>query len=428
MKTLGVMVLLLAAQAGAQPKTLKEFLANADEQNVDRRVSLEQRQRSEAEFRAAWTALFPSVAATATWTHNQFEAVANFPNPATGMVSRLVIVPQDQLDAVLRVDVPLIDTTRWFRALAANTATLSAAEREQLTRDLVKRQVVGAWYGYAAALAVRESAKRSVAVAEAQLKLIDIRAGAGAATELEQMRAKAEVARTKQVVADVESLVATTRRTLQTVSFLEPPGEVPLPVDDLHPEQPVSTFEDRVGELPAVKAADRDAEAAGRLATASKLALVPIVSGQFTQRFTNATGFQNQSAVYNAGIGLQWRVDVPTFMNMQVQAGAEAMARLAAEKARLQARDQVFQDWNRLETARQKAELVQAQVAAAQRASQVAKDRYAVGVATQVDVIQAERDVFGAEVAQIQARTELATARASLRLSAGLPLFSDEAR
>lgn len=428
MKTLGVVVALLAAQAGAQPKTLKEFLANADEQNVDRRISLEQRQRSEAEFRAAWTALFPSLSASGTWTHNQFEAVANFPNPATGMVTKLVILPMDQLDGVLRVDVPLIDTTRWFRALAANTATLSAAEREQLTRDLVKRQVVGAWYGYAAALAVRESARRSVEVAEAQLKLIDIRAGAGSATELEQMRAKAEVARTRQVVADVESLVATTRRTLQTLSFLEPPAEVALPVDDLHAEQAAATFEDRVNELPAVKAADRDAEAANKLALASRLALVPVVSGQFTQRFTNATGFQNQSAVYNAGLALQWRVDVPTFMNMQVQAEAEAMAKLAAEKSRLQARDQVFQDWNRLETARQKASLVVAQVAAAQRASQVAKDRYAVGVATQVDVIQAERDVFGAEVAQIQARTELATARAGLRLSAGLPLFPDEQR
>ena len=46
-----------------------------------------------------------------------------------------------------------------------------------------------------------------------------------------------------------------------------------------------------------------------------RLALVPVVNGQFTQRFTNATGFQNQSAVYNAGIGLQWRLDVPTFQN-----------------------------------------------------------------------------------------------------------------
>ena len=422
MKTLCIALVALAAPALAQPKTLKEFLAEADEQNVDRRVSLEQRQRAEAEFRAAWTGLLPTLSASATWTHNQFEAIANFPNPQTGEVSRLVIVPQDQFDGALRLDVPLIDTSRWFRALATNTAQQSAAEREQLTRDLVKRQVVGAWYGYAAALALRESAKKSIAVADAQVKLIEVRFGAGAATELEQMRAKAELARNRQVLADVESLVATTRRSLQTVSFAQPPESVELPTDDLHPEAPVTTFEERVEQLPAVKAADLDAEAAGRLATASRLALVPLVNGQFTQRFTNATGFQGQAAVYNGGIGLTWRLDVPTFQNMQVQAASEATAKLGAERARLQARDQVFQDWNRLEAARQKADLVQAQVAAAQRAAQVAKDRYAVGAATQVDVIQAERDVFSAEVSQIQARTELATARASLKLSAGLPL------
>jgi len=427
-KTVTVVVSLVAAQALAQPKTLEDFLSAADERNVDRRISLEQRQKAEADFRAAWTALLPTLTASASWTHNQYEASANFPNPATGMVTKLVIVPGDQLDGVLRFDLPLIDTGRWFRALAANTSQESAAEREQLTRDLVKRQVVGSYYGYAAALAVRESAKKSVAVAEAQQKLIDIRAQAGAATELEQMRAKAELARNRQTLADVESLVATTRRTLHTVSFLEPPPQADLPVDSLQPEAPVATFEERIENLPAVKVADLDADAAGKVATASKLALVPIVSGQFTERFTNATGFQNQSALYNAGIGLTWRLDAPTIMNMSSQASVEATARLAAEKARLTARDAIFQDWNRLEAARQKADLVQAQVAAAQRASQVAKDRYAVGAATQVDVIQAERDLFGAEVAQIQARTELATARASLRLSAGLPIGKDAAR
>jgi outer membrane protein len=59
---------------------------------------------------------------------------------------------------------------------------------------------------------------------------------------------------------------------------------------------------------------------------------------------------------------------------------------------------------------------------AAERAAQVARDRYAAGAATQIDVIQAERDLFGAEVSQTQARTELASARVALKISAGLPL------
>jgi len=59
---------------------------------------------------------------------------------------------------------------------------------------------------------------------------------------------------------------------------------------------------------------------------------------------------------------------------------------------------------------------------AARRASQLAHERSAAGVATQLDVIQSERDLFAAEVADIQASAELASARALLSLSAGLPL------
>jgi outer membrane protein len=109
-------------------------------------------------------------------------------------------------------------------------------------------------------------------------------------------------------------------------------------------------------------------------------------------------------------------------MGYGVQAHAEAAARLAAEKARLTARDQIHSDWQRFNAALQKIDAAETQVQAASRAAQVSRDRYAVGAATQVDVIQAERDLFTAEVAQIQARTDLATARLSLRLSAGRPL------
>jgi outer membrane protein TolC len=109
-------------------------------------------------------------------------------------------------------------------------------------------------------------------------------------------------------------------------------------------------------------------------------------------------------------------------MGIQTQATGEQLAVLAGDRARLQARDQVNSDWQRLKAALTKIEAAKAQVEAASKAAQVAKDRYAAGVATQVDVIQAERDLFGAEVSQIQARTELATARLSLKISAAMPL------
>jgi outer membrane protein TolC len=398
---------------------LNDFLAAAEKGNVDQHISVEQRNRAAAEYRQTWTALFPSLSASASWTHNQYNAEI-VTNPVT--MQKLVIVPYDQLDGVLRFDLPLINPQLWMRIGATGASEEAAALREQVVRDAIRKQIIGSYYGYAAALEVRTSAKKSLGVAEAQLKLTEIRNGAGTATELDLARSKAEVARNRQTIADTESLVATTRRVLRTLSGLEPPESVALPVDDVTPMDPLEQYEARIDALPALKAAEKDREAAGRISTAAKLALIPTVGAQYTQRFTNATGFQGQAATFNTGINLSWRLDVPTVMGIQTQATGEQLAVLAGDRARLQARDQVNSDWQRLKAALTKIEAAKAQVEAASKAAQVAKDRYAAGVATQVDVIQAERDLFGAEVSQIQARTELATARLSLKISAAMPL------
>lgn len=440
MKTLmmvTVAVLVTSPAAFAQtPAGLQQFLDASDAQNIDRRMSLEQREKAEAEYRQAWTALLPSLALQGSWTHNQQEVsldmssalvgvLKNFrlvPDDVTVPSSPAVITPLNQLDAIVRFDLPLIDTTRWMRLLAAGESQAGAAERERVTRDLVRKQVVASYFGYAAALALLESAKKSFAVAEAQLKLTGIRQQAGTVTELELLRARAETLRNKQLIVDATSLVATTRRTLRTLSGVEPPDDVPLPLADLRAEPGFEELEQGVGALPAVRAAEHDAQAAGKLATASKLALVPVIGAQFTERITNATGFAGQAALFNTGVTASWRLDGPTLTGIATQAHGESIALLAVERARLVARDQIHADWQRFNGALQKVESAEGQVLAAARAAQVARDRYAAGAATQVDVIQSERDLFGAEFGQIQARTDLATARLSLRLSAGRPL------
>ena len=83
---------------GAWAQGVKDFLDAAEKQNVDRKISIEQRNRAAAEYRQAWTALLPSVSASGGWTHNQYNA--EIPNPATG--TKVVIIPYDQFDAAFR--------------------------------------------------------------------------------------------------------------------------------------------------------------------------------------------------------------------------------------------------------------------------------------------------------------------------------------
>jgi outer membrane protein TolC len=421
-----LVTLLLAtpSAAWAEAPGLKQLLDAADAQNLDRRIAGEARERAEADFRQAWGALMPSFLAQGVWTNNQYDAAFDIPDTSTTppTVKKLVIVPTNQFDGVLRVDLPIIDVGRWARLEASFSTKDGASMREESMRDIVRRQVVSSWYAYAASLAVRDSAQRSAAVAEAQRKQTEMRAAVGQLTELDLLRARAEVQRTAQVIADADALVSTTRRMVQSLTGLDPGEGAALPTDDLRPEEPFDVLEKRIDGLPAVRAADSDLDATSHIATAARLALVPSVGAQFTERFTNATGFSGRDATYNAGMTLTWRLDVPTFMAYGSVRAAEATAELLAEKARLQARDQVHADWQRFTAALRKIESARAQVDAARRASEVAKDRYAAGASTQVDVIQSDRDLFAAEVGQIQARTELAVARASLHLSAGLPL------
>jgi outer membrane protein TolC len=332
-------------------------------------------------------------------------------------VTKLVITPADQLDGVLRFDLPLVDVARWFRIAAAFKSEEGAQHREALMRDVVKRQVAQVYYGYAAALAVQDAAKKSNSVAEAQLKLAEIRQGVGSVTELELLRAKSEVQRTKQLIIDTETLVATTAITLSTLTGMAP-QTISMPAVDTK-ELPAQLS---VEQLPALKAAQTDVEATKRLSTATKLQLLPTLNAQFTQRFSNATGFQGQSATYNGGVNFLWRLDAPSVMNIGAQGHVENTAQLAAEKTKQQLEDSLKTDVLRFTAAKSKVETARLQVEVASRAAQVARDRYAAGAATQVDVIQAERDLFSAEVGQIQARTELASARVSVALSAGLPV------
>lgn len=405
----------------AQAQTLAAFLSSADEHNLDGRLSAVATLTARSEAGQAWGGLLPALTVTGAWTHNQYPAIVTLPTGPTSSQT-VTIVPKDQLDATLKVEVPVIDPARWFRSASSLARAEGAEVRELVTRQEVHRQVVTAFYVLAGSRSLQASALKSLTVAQAQLEQQQARQAAGTATDLEIFRAKAEVDRNRQLLADGEAQVANAERSLLTVTGLEPREVRGIGSDDLHEERALTELEGRFEALPSVSAADQDVLAAGRNSLAADATLAPTVNAQFTQRFTNATGFQGEPALWNAGLNLNWRLDLVGVQALRASAAAEQNAAINAQKARQQARDQIHSDWQRVHAALTKVTASKAQVDSAQRAAALTRERNAAGVATQLEVIQSDRDVFSAEVNDIQARFDLASARASLHLSAGLPL------
>ena len=89
------------------------------------------------------------------------------------------------------------------------------------------------------------------------------------------------------------------------------------------------------------------------------------------------------------------------------------------EKAWTTARDAVHEAWQRVRSGVVAGKATRAQAAAAKIALDAARERYAAGSSTQLDLIQAQRDWSSSEAARLQADANLGLARIQLRLAAG---------
>jgi outer membrane protein len=415
----GVVLVALVLTQSASGATLKDFLDSAATANVENRATLLQAQRADLSVQQAWLALLPSLSASAGWTKNQYGATASIPNAQTGALTEVTITPTNQLDASIRLDVPLLNVANWSRISASDATRLSTHERTRVTAQAVQLQVVQSYYAYAAAQAVHAAAARALQAAQAQADVVQARTRAGLSTELEVLRSLAEVAKNEQTLADARALALTSGQSLASISGRAVPDHVTIAEESS--DRP-SVEPSNIEGLPAIAAAQADLTAAQTRATAARMALVPTLSGQFTQRLSNATGFQNQFATYNLGLTLTWRLDAPSIREFALADTETASAALAIDKARQQAADTLFSAVARFEASASKLKSAQAQLEASRSAAVVTRERYALGTATQLDVINAEKDLFSADVAVISARTDRAIARATVKIANGSPI------
>jgi len=420
--------LLLLSGSAQATQPLDAFLERAKTQSFDSREASATYQQRSSEADVALGKLIPSFTARGVYTRNQSEVAAELPVAAGSPPVRLVITPLNQLDAFLQLDVPIIDLASYHRYKAGQALAASAAEQRGATNIDVSRSVAQAYYQFLGADSLVQSARESIKAAEANLKNVDDRRAAGAATDLDHERARAAVARAEQDLADAELGGALAARSLETLSGLSPTAAQGVPPDDLHTEGSLQNWLTLAGTTPTQRVADRLGEAAEQNRKAASRALLPTLSGSAQERITNATGFSGKTSTYTLLLTLNWRLDYGTVATRDAQSAALEVQRVRVERTKRASEDAAFAAFRRVEAGVVKSRAAQAQAEAATRAASLSADRYNAGVATQLDVTQAQRDAFLATAAKIQADADLAFARASLRLAAGVAVSDTRPR
>ncbi|MFO0708261.1 MAG: TolC family protein [Sandaracinus sp.] len=404
------------APSEGTPVALESLIVAAHENHADLRaaraaISLARSQADEARAR-----LLPSFTATGTYTRNEIEVVFRT-QAADGSVISRTITPYDQLDARFAVLVPILDASSWASFLSAEASGDAAADRAASAQDDVDVIVTQLYYQLVGARSLIEVAERSRLVAEQALTFTRARHEVGVATASELARAEAEVLRAEQTRQEAELAVTLAERNLANLTGTELHGRA-LPAIEVDERELGGSLEDHLDHLdetPAVRAARGDVLAAERGVHAGWLAFVPTVSGTASERVTNAVGFGPNSS-WSVALTATWTLDFLRPAQVGTREATLAAARARLERAEQQARLQIEDAWHRSRALAARARTTAAVLDASRRAAEDARARYEVGVASQLELQQAERDLFGAEISRVQALADLAVARETLRI------------
>jgi outer membrane protein TolC len=434
---LATFALLAWVQPAFAVQPLEVFLTGAQKANVDALEAQATLEEQQAQHDLSFGRVLPSLNLRGTYTRNQYDVT--FLNPETNpdgtpvidpitkkqAIAAITVVPIQQFDVFATLTVPLVDLAGFQRVAAAKTASSSAGRSLANTRLLVEGTVAQSYYQLVANLALVTSAQKALDVSRESLRLAAARRDAGTGPELDVDRAKADVESQTQQVAAAQLQAVLAARALETASGVAP-DQTPVEgfTDQLEPAQALDTFESQVEKLPSVLAAKELTQSNQQLIDAQKLAFVPTLAGTFQEHGTSVAGLTVANAFsWQALLTLNWTLDHTVFANLHLQEATTGVARAREQRARLLAGDTIHRQWATITAGIVRSKSARAGQEAATHAASQAHDRYEAGTITQLDLLQAQRDAFVADVTRIQADADLVNARAQLRLAAGSSLL-----
>ncbi|MEQ8978285.1 MAG: TolC family protein [Deltaproteobacteria bacterium] len=328
-----------------------------------------------------------------------------------------VIQPHWTVAGVATLRQLLFDPSAWFGPGIARASVDAQRAGADAATDELLFAAAQLYAGLQAVDALEGAAERAVRVADARIEQAEVRVESGLATPLDAIRARTRKTEANSELARIVAQRRALQADLQTILGTDHPVRVvsaPLPEDLGEPGSGVGDRRDVIAQEAAVEAAEKNA---GR----TKWLWLPSLFFEAQGTATNVAGFGGNHYFGVASIGLSLPLydgglryaerDVAEANLAQAQASLDATRSRGLalmEKARAQ-----------LDEARARAELAEAQLDLAERAVAQVEDLRNNGLATSLDLDDADLRRFGADRQLADRRLDVALSRLRLHYAQG---------
>ncbi|WP_163995094.1 TolC family protein [Pyxidicoccus caerfyrddinensis] len=425
-----LLALTLAATLAAAPPpvlTLEDALSRARKENLDLKVAQARLEQADTASRKAWAGYLPTITASGVIIRNSDAAIIP-PGPIAPVP--ITIQPLVQRQAQIEIRQAIIAPQLWAGISAAYKSERVAALNVEQARREILFGVAQAYYGAAAQAKAVNVQERLVELNAARSKDTRVRFEAGTVTRVAQLRAEQDLSRAEQDLIRAQNAYSSARLVLATLlAFDDADFDVAAPPE---PEVPVKTDADQLYqrslEARADVAASRETvELARTNKKGAWLAYLPTVGVNGAYRIANSGGFTGQSDTWLITFAASWTLWDGGLREANL---TEASARIAESlanqrKAELTAREDVKRSQLDLASAlanRLKAEQTVELARESQRLTDVS---FKAGVATYLEVADANTALTSAEIGLVNER--LQSALAALRLLRSVGAFEARA-
>ncbi len=329
-------------------------------------------------------------------------------------------------NTMLEVQQPIYVGGRITHGIAAAKAgrEAAAAGRER-TRQEVVGDVIDSYTGAVLAEAHLKVARQALETAGANVGLVRNLREAGLVVESDLLQAEVRKSEVEEMVANAEAAVATARAALNLTMGRDLTTPTALPETIVPPPADTTPLEDLVAEArskrPDLDAASRQVDAAAQAARMARGGYLPEVG--VTGRYeANAESFIGTDGTnWSLFLGARWTV----FDGRRTAARvgqARAQARMADRMRTLLGRAvelQVRKSWHELAAARKRLDQAHGAVDLARESLRIVRDRYGEGLATAVELLDAETSLTGARTREVGALRDVTHSSATLDLAVG---------